>query len=112
MKPRRFIIVTALTTAATMLLWAQAAFGAEDGCSAKAGKACDIGNNLKGIILSWTKPLLIAVAGMMAFAAFGQRQTGKLVTVVITAIGVGGFVFAGDQIESLIKFLWTGATGG
>jgi hypothetical protein len=100
------LCMTVFGTAVTMLLAAQSALAQEEG-GETGSQAEGIGENIANIIQAWTEPLLVAVAGMMAFAAFGQRQTGKLITVALTSIGVGGFVFAPDEIKSIVQSMWT-----
>lgn len=101
----------ALSLATTLLLLlptiaAAAPKEADDSSSNTTG--AQLGKNVAELITGFTKPLLVAVAGMMAFAAFGKRDTGRVLTITMVTTVIGGFVYnPGGVMQKVITTMWS-----
>lgn len=111
----RVAATAALSTAVTFLLLAPAlASAAPDassgpgGTTTKASPGGLLGQRVADLITDFTKPLLVAVAGMMSFAAFGKRDTGRVLTILMVTLVIGGLVYnPGNVIGTVIETMWT-----
>jgi hypothetical protein len=107
----------ALTLTVAFLLLAPALASAQSAGSAaaesggtaddtKVATSAQLGQNVANLIEDFTKPLLVAVAGAMSFAAFGARNHGRVGGIMVITTVIGGFVYASDTIVGVIKQLW------
>ena len=80
--------------------------GAASSSAGDSGDATDAGQNLGRLIASWGAALLLPVAGIMGFAAYGRSGIGGALVVAAITLIVGGFVYAPDEVKSFIKSIW------
>jgi hypothetical protein len=71
------------------------------------GSTTDIGKNLGDEVSSWAKALLLGVAALVGLPALAKRDLGQSMVVALITIVLGGFIFAGDTVESIIHTMWT-----
>ena len=65
-----------------------------------------LGDKLADMISGFTKPLLTVVGGAASFAAFGKRDSGRVVHVVMLTTVIGGFVYRPEVVQDIIDKLW------
>ena len=73
--------------------------------------ASDIGKNVGGEVTSWAKGLLLGTAGLVGLPALFRRDVGQGVVIVGIVIIVGGFIYAGPQVEDTITAMWKTVAG-
>lgn len=71
-----------------------------------------IGNNFLNIIKAEAGPIYLGVLVVLVIVAFTQRKVSKLVGIVISALIVGGIVFAPQLFESFAKGIFSRLLGG
>jgi hypothetical protein len=108
------VAAAALSLAVTILLLAPALAAAipedpdETGASSTTSSTgSQLGHNIANLITDFTKPMLVAVAGMMSFAAFGKRDTGRVLQILGVTLVIGGLVYnPGDVFGKVIETCW------
>lgn len=71
-----------------------------------------IGNNFLNIIKGEAGPIYLGVLIVLVVMAFVQKKTSKLVAVLLTAVVVGGIIFAPELFESFTKGIFSRLLGG
>ena len=71
----------------------------------------DVGKNVGREIKTWATAILLGVAGLVAIPVLAKRDVNGGLILVLLVILVGGFVFAPNEVRSVIDGLWK-AIGG
>jgi hypothetical protein len=97
---RRAVVSTVALAAAVALIVIEPAFAASD-----------IGKNVGGEVTSWAKGLLLGTAALVGLPALLRRDIGQGVVIVLIVVLVGGFVYAGGQVQDTIQTMWKTVAG-
>lgn len=108
---------TAAITASALLLAVAApavgadgpvGFGVEQAQAQKAGggSVSQAGDNAADLISDIVGPVLIVLIGVVAIAAFMQRNTGLAITAAIVGLIAGLFIFAPSSAEDAYKDIY------
>ncbi len=73
--------------------------------------ASDIGKNVGGEVTSWAKGLLLGTAALVGLPALLRRDIGQGVVIVLIVVLVGGFVYAGGQVQDTVQTMWKTVAG-
>lgn len=71
-----------------------------------------IGNNFLNLIKNEAGPIYLGVLIVVVLVVWSQRKVSKLVGFVITALVVGGIVFAPELFQSFSKGIFAKLLGG
>ena len=71
------------------------------------GGTTDIGQNLGREVQSWGSALLLGVAALVGLPALAKRDLGQSMVVAMITIVLGGFIFAGDTVKTMIDSIWS-----
>jgi cobalamin synthase len=71
----------------------------------------DVGRNVGREVRTWATALLLGIAGLMAIPVLAKRDVNGGLILVLLVILVGGFVFAPNEVRSVVDGLWK-AIGG
>lgn len=97
---RKSMLTAAALTAVLMLVVVEPSFAQSD-----------IGKNVGGEVTSWAKGLLLGVAALVGLPALFRRDIGQGVVIVLIVILVGGFVYAGGQVQNTVQAMWKTVAG-
>lgn len=83
-------------------------FGVEQAHAQKAGggNVSKAGDNAADLITDIVGPVLIVLIGVVAIAAFMQRNTGLAITAAIVGLIAGLFIFAPSSAEDAYKDIY------
>jgi hypothetical protein len=73
--------------------------------------ASDIGKNVGGEVTSWAKGLLLGTAALVGLPALFRRDVGQGVVILLIVVIVGGFVYAGGQVQDTVQSMWKTVAG-
>ena len=71
----------------------------------------DVGRNVGREIRTWATAILLGVAGLVAIPVLAKRDVNGGLILVLLVILVGGFVFAPNEVKSIVDGIWK-AIGG
>ena len=71
------------------------------------GATSDIGKNVGQEIKTWATAILLGVAGLVAIPVLAKRDVNGGLVLCLLVLLVGGFVFAQEEVKSVIDGLWT-----
>jgi hypothetical protein len=71
------------------------------------GDTTNIGKNLGKEVQSWGSALLLGVAALVGLPALAKRDLGQSMVVAMITIVLGGFIFAGDTVKTMIDSIWS-----
>lgn len=97
---RRAVVSTVALAAALTLTVIEPSFAASD-----------IGKNVGGEVTSWARGLLLGTAALVGLPALLRRDIGQGVVIVLIVVLVGGFVYAGGQVQDTIQTMWKTVAG-
>jgi hypothetical protein len=70
-----------------------------------------IGVNIGHEVDAWARGLLLGTATLVGLPALARRDMGQGLVIVILTILIGGFVWAGPQVEGAMSTLWNSVAG-
>jgi cobalamin synthase len=66
----------------------------------------DVGQNLGDEVKAWGTALLLGVAALVGLPALAKREVNQALVIALIVVVLGGFIFAGDTVKSVIDSLW------
>jgi hypothetical protein len=75
--------------------------------AAPGGNTTTIGKNLGREISGWAQALLLGVACLVGLPALIKRDLSQSLVIASIVVVLGGFIFAGPTVTTVIKSLWT-----
>jgi cobalamin synthase len=66
----------------------------------------DAGRNVGRELKTWATAILLGVAGLVAIPVLAKRDVNGGLVLVLLVVLVGGFVFAPEEVRSVIDGLW------
>ena len=66
----------------------------------------DVGKNVGREIKTWATAILLGIAGLVAIPVLAKRDVNGGLILVLLVILVGGFVFAPNEVRSVVDGLW------
>ena len=102
---RRPLLVLAALALALVCLAALA------GADLAAAQDSGVGERVGSELSSWSKAILLALVALVALPALAKRDTAGIVAIGLIALVIGGFAFAPEQVEGIMKSFW-GLLGG
>ena len=71
----------------------------------------EVGKNVGREIKTWASAILLGIAGLVAIPVIAKRDVNGGLVLILLVVLVGGFVFAPDEVRTVIDGLWR-AIGG
>jgi hypothetical protein len=78
---------------------------------ALAADTSRIGENLGDEVRSWGKALLMGTVALVGLPALVRRDLAQSLVIALIALVLGGFLFADEQVRSIITGLWRTIAG-
>jgi len=72
-----------------------------------AAPTSDIGSNLGDLVEGWGKALLFGTGTLVGLASLFKRDVNDALKIGGIVMLLGGFIYAGPMVESIIHTLWT-----
>lgn len=104
---RKVLALMALVIVVMVLVVADPALADPTKTTAEGGSTTDIGKNLGREVQSWGSALLLGVAALVGLPALAKRDLGQSMVVAMITIVLGGFIFAGDTVKTMIDSIWS-----
>jgi len=92
----RQVVIVALATAVAFVLLVEPAVAATS----------QVGKNVGNEVANWGKALLLGTATLMGIPAVAKRDVSEGMKIALLVLVLGGFIFATDVVEGLIKAIW------
>ena len=73
-------------------------------------EASKVGKNIGDEVKAWATALLLGVACLVGLPALAKREVSQSLVIALIVVVLGGFIFASEQVKSVIDALW-GAFG-
>lgn len=104
---RKVLVPLALVTVLMVLMVVDPALADPTKTTGDGGATTDIGQNLGREVQSWGSALLLGVAALVGLPALAKRDLGQSMVVAMITIVLGGFIFAGDTVKTMIDSIWS-----
>jgi type II secretory pathway component PulF len=104
---RKVLALAALVTVLMVLMVVDPALAEKTSTTADSGSTTNIGQNLGREVQSWGSALLLGVAALVGLPALAKRDLGQSMVVAMITIVLGGFIFAGDTVKTMIDSIWS-----
>lgn len=69
-------------------------------------------DGIKNIVLALAGNVFIIIFVIRAVGAYAKREWGELVTNILAAILIAGFIYFNDSTINILKWIWGQVTGG
>jgi hypothetical protein len=104
---RKVLALVALATVLVVMMVVDPALADNTKTTADGGNTTNIGQNLGREVQSWGSALLLGVAALVGLPALAKRDLGQSMVVAMITIVLGGFIFAGDTVKTMIDSIWS-----
>ena len=104
---RKVLALVALVTMLMVLMVVDPALADPTKTTPDTGSTTHIGQNLGREVQSWGAALLLGVAALVGLPALAKRDLGQSMVVAMITIVLGGFIFAGDTVKTMIDSIWS-----